>query len=64
MFKKGDLVVRTNKKAKPIIWRVMGVSELFDDSYICDHPSMLIHHFHKDEIRFAKNEEIEKDCRT
>lgn len=53
-----DKVVRLNKKTKPLIWTVVGDSNVFKNSFVCDHEEMMIHHFHVNELRLATPQEI------
>lgn len=58
IFEVGDLVVRKNKKSKPLIWEVVGYSNVFKDSAICDNENELLNHFSFKDIRHATPEEI------
>lgn len=57
-YKIGDKVVRTRKNAKPLIWDVIGFSNVFANNLVCSHPEMLNYHFHENEIRLAEDDEL------
>lgn len=62
-MKIGDNVVRINKSTKPIVWKIIGESNIFKDSFVCDNENELLHHFHKDEIRCLTDEELVQNKR-
>ncbi|WP_336975620.1 hypothetical protein [Acinetobacter pittii] len=58
IYEKGDQVVRFRKGTKPLIWTVLCKSSVFENSWACDHPDMMVHHFDSNEMRHATPEEI------
>lgn len=57
-FKVGDFVVRKNIKTHPNLWKIMGISNVFVNNFVCKSQGELLHHFHKDELLHATPAEI------
>lgn len=55
----GLIVVRINKSTKPKLWRIIGKSDVFKNSFICDAKDELLNHFDCRELRLATDAEIE-----
>lgn len=56
--KGGLIVVRLNKSTKPKLWKIVGKSNVFKHSFVCDAKDELLNHFDCNELRLATNEEI------
>lgn len=53
------IVVRKNKKTKPKLWKIVGKSNVFKDSFICEAEGEPLNHFNTGELRLASNIEIQ-----
>lgn len=53
------IVVRKNKRTKPKLWKIVGKSDVFKDSFICEAEGELLNHFDAGELRLASNIEIQ-----
>lgn len=53
------VVVRKNKRTKPKLWKIIGKSNVFKNSFVCSTDDELLHHFNESEIRLANNREID-----
>lgn len=62
-MKIGDKVVRKHKRTKNKIWTIVGISNVFNDAFICDVEDELLHHFDRDELRKATDLELKNNCR-
>jgi len=52
------IVVRKNRNTKPKLWKTVGKSDVFKDSFICNAEDELLNHFPCGELRLANNSEI------
>lgn len=59
----GDKVVRLNRKTKNKIWKVVGISNVFAGSYVCESDDELLNHFHAKELRKPTIMEIQNNRR-
>lgn len=53
-----DVVVRKNNSTKPLLWKVIGISNVFNNSFVCKADNELLHHFDADELRKATKAEL------
>lgn len=59
----GLIVVRLNKSTKPKLWKIIGKSNVFKNSFVCDAKDELLNHFDCRELRLATNKEIAQGYR-
>ena len=52
------VVVRKSKRTKPKLWKIIGKSDVFKNSFICKAEGELLNHFDCNELRLANNREI------
>lgn len=52
------IVVRKSKRTKPKLWKIVGKSNVFENSFICKAEGELLNHFDCAELRLANNREI------
>lgn len=52
------IVVRKSKRTKPKLWKIVGKSDVFKNSFICKSEDELLNHFNCAELRLANNREI------
>lgn len=63
-IKGNTFVVRTRKNTKPILWRVVGISDVFSDSLILDADGELLNHIKRKELRLANDAETQDKKRN